>query len=224
MMRRFGSAVLASAVVMLLTVPVHAQQQPQRRGFGGGMGMGGPMLLTNKSVQEELKLDSDQVEKATKIAREQGEKVRDELQGLQDLSPEQRREKLETVQQSVRRATFQALREGNALKDEQLRRFMQIDLQQRGVNGLSSPFVAQRLNLSDEQKAKIKTIVDEQPAKMREIMQSASGDFAAAREKMVALRKEALDKAKDVLNSEQKDQYKEMLGSPFEVKFERPSR
>ncbi len=222
-MRRFGSFVLAMAVVALVAVSAQAQDQPQRKGAGGRgmMGMGGGMagaaLLTNESVQKELKLDAGQIEKVKKIAADQGAKAREQLQGLRDLSPEQRREKLESFQQTARRETFQALREGDTLKPEQARRFMQIDLQVRGVSALNSPFIAQRLNLTDDQKAKIKAIVDEQPAKMREIFQGASSDRAGAMEKITALRKEANDKALAVLTAEQKDNYKKMLGEPFKL-------
>src|SRR5207237_4456535 len=78
-----GIMVLTLGTAAALTAPAQAQ------GFRG-RGMAGYMLLSNKSVQEELRLDDQQVEKATKVVEEVGAKVREKMQ---DIPQEERREK-----------------------------------------------------------------------------------------------------------------------------------
>ena len=55
---------------------------------------------------------------------------------------------------------------------------------------------------------------------MREIRQEIQDDREAAMKKMTELSKETLDKAEAKLNDEQQKTWKELLGAPFEVKYE----
>ena len=56
--------------------------------------------------------------------------------------------------------------------------------------------------------------------KTREAFKGAQGDFNAAREKIAALTKESHEKQLAVLTDEQKKKWNELLGEPFEVKFQ----
>lgn len=82
-MRTMFRAILGLSLVALVASPAFAQ------GGRGGMGMGGgsyAMLIGNTSVQKELKLDDQQVEKAKELAekaREKGREQREQLQGLE---------------------------------------------------------------------------------------------------------------------------------------------
>ena len=60
MTRFFGLCTLAGLLVLATTATMNAQQKKKGGGRGFGRG-GGLMLLTQKSVQEELKLTEDQV-------------------------------------------------------------------------------------------------------------------------------------------------------------------
>ncbi len=72
-MRTLSKTIVALGLVALLAGPVMAQQgRGGGRGFGGG-GLG--MLLSNASVQQELKLDATQIEKAKEVADKAREKV-----------------------------------------------------------------------------------------------------------------------------------------------------
>src|SRR4051812_38695566 len=93
-MRKLFKVSLSLALVALLASPALAQRQRQpRQGGGGGRGMGQNLLL-NKSVQEELKLTKEQQEKLAEAGKQVGEKMREAFQGLRDLKPEERTEKL----------------------------------------------------------------------------------------------------------------------------------
>jgi hypothetical protein len=103
------------------------------------------------------------------------------------------------------------------LNTDQQKRFKEISLQQQGYSALAQPAVADELKLTDDQKSKLKDILQHQQESMREIFQSAGGDRAAAQEKMQTLRKETDDKIAALLTDDQKTQWKAMLGSPFKL-------
>src|SRR6516165_7609071 len=95
-MRKLSQFVLAAAVVALVASPALAQRQRQGGGGRQGGGFGGmsqSLLLTQESVQKELKLTPDQVTKVKDMA----EKQRGALQGLQGLSQEERRAKMQEM-------------------------------------------------------------------------------------------------------------------------------
>ena len=82
---RFAALVLAIGLV----APLFAQRQPG----GMGRGMDGSMLLTQKSVQEEIKLTEDQVAKVEKVGKDLREKfaellLREVLTSLRDPDPD----------------------------------------------------------------------------------------------------------------------------------------
>jgi hypothetical protein len=223
-MRTFGKMVLACGLVGLLVAPAQAQRPGGGRGFGGGMG-GGPggglMLLTNKSVQQELKADATQAEKLNSFAQGIMEKQREQFQKLQDLSQEERRAKMQEMGQAIGAEVRKGLTD--LLKPEQVKRFEQIQLQQMGVLGaLVMPRVQEALNPTEDQRSKLRTIQEEQREAMNELRQSGGGggDFAAAMQKMNELRKKGNDKAMAVLTDSQKSSWKELTGEPFEVKLE----
>ncbi len=55
---------------------------------------------------------------------------------------------------------------------------------------------------------------------MRTIREETQGDREAVMKKMAELRKETLAKVAAKLNDEQQKTWKELIGAPFEVKFE----
>jgi Spy/CpxP family protein refolding chaperone len=212
-MRNLNRVVLTLGVAVLLACPAPAQQR-QRGGFGfGGLGF----LVQNEGVQKELKLDKEQIDKAKDAVQKVREKHQDEFAKLRDLGREEAFEKMQAINKTVTQETVKALED--ILKPEQLKRLKQIELQQRGYVAFSDPEVQKSLKLTDEQKGKIKTIVEDAGKEMRELFQG--GDFQAAQKKMPALRKETMDKVSAILKDDQKQAWKDMTGQPFEVRFER---
>lgn len=214
-MRTLRMTLTALGLAALLASPAWAQR-------GGGRGFfGGPgALLSNKSVQQELKLDDAQVEKANDLAAKTREKMtglRDssELQGLQGA---ERMQKMQELMKPINDETNKALAE--ILKPEQSKRYHQIALQQRGAQAFGTPDVQSDLKLTDDQKEKIKTVLDDSRTQGQEIRKNAGDDREGAREKSNALRKETLEKIMALLNDDQKKSWKEKTGEPFEVKFE----
>jgi hypothetical protein len=202
--------VVILGIALLLTGPSPAQDKDKKKGGRGGFGVAG--LMANESVQKELKLSDEQIEKAKKAAVDVAGKFRDDFAKFKDASPEEK----SALRQKMTDEAFKVL--GDILKPEQMKRLKQIELQQTGLVDANAQ---KELKLTDEQKEKIKKIAEETSQKRREIMKEAQGgDFKGVREKVESLTKESRAKESAVLSEEQKKQWKDMTGEPFEVKFE----
>jgi hypothetical protein len=198
------------ALAMLLGMPsATAWAQRPEGGRFGGFGGDSVGLLSQKSVQEELKLSDEQRTKATQLA----EKQREGFQDFRNLSRDERQKKFEE-RTAANRTAVAAI-----LDPAQVKRLRQISLQQQGARALADSEVADALQLSSEQKQKIKTVLDDSGDKAREAFQ---GGREGAREKMEALRKSSLDSAAAVLTDEQKSKWKELVGEPFTGEIRRP--
>jgi len=207
-MRKFG--MMALTLGALACVTADAQAQGQRRGFGGGRFMAGYALLSNKSVQQELKLDDTQAEKIGGVVRDINAKMREKIA---DIPQEERREKFAELIRSTNEEIKTATKD--ELKPEQVRRLEQIIRQQSGIAAFAEPGTAEKLELSADQKEKLREIATETASKQRELFES--GNREEMREKSATIRKEAQEKAVAVLNDKQQGTWKELLGAPFEV-------
>ena len=109
---------------------------------------------------------------------------------------------------------------GEFLKAEQIARLKQIACQVRGPQSFDDPDVQKKLNITETQKTDIHAIQQEAREEMRPIFQEFQDDREAAMKKMGELRKRTLAKIEGKLNDEQRKTWKELLGTPFEIKFE----
>lgn len=208
-MKRLMQLTLAAAVVMLAVGPALAQAQQRQR--GGGFGGGTLFLLTQKSVQEELKLSDEQVKKVTELQ----EKQREAFQGFGDLSQEERRTKMQEMAKTQNEAITKLL------KPEQLKRAKQIALQQQVSRTLAFTLnneeIAKTLNITDEQKEKIRDI----QSKAREETQGLGRDEEGFKKRQ-EINKATNEKVMGLLTAEQKAKLKEMQGEPFKGEIANP--
>ncbi len=210
-------AIMVLALAAGLAAP--AAGQPQFGGRGGGFG-GPGMLLQNTGVQKELKLSEEQIKKIKDIGQKIQEKHKDDFAALAKLDQQERREKGQELFKAIGEETEKEL--ASVLNPDQSKRLKQISLQMRGSQAFNEEDVQKSLNLTDDQKDKIKTLNEDAGKEMREVFQNAQGNFREAGEKVAALRKETMEKVAALLTEEQKKSWKEMTGEPFEVKFEGP--
>jgi len=216
-MRTFGTMALALGMAAVIAAPAHAQGPRGRGGFFGGMfGGGGYQLLGNKSVQKELKLEDAQAEKLTKTLADINAKA---FEKLQDIPQDERREKgAEVFRAANEEAKATAKSE---LKADQLTRLEQIIRQQQGLQAFAAPETAEKLQLTADQKSKVRELNQEIGEKAQELRSGSQEDRIEGMRKLQTLRKEALEKAVSSLSDDQKKTWKELTGEPFEVQFER---
>src|SRR2546426_800776 len=98
--------VLTMAVLAFMAAPVMAQG---RGGFGLPNSLG---LLSQKSVQEELKMTDEQVENATKAVAKQ----REAMQGLRNLEQEERTKKLRELNEEAEKTVKEILKPEQATR------------------------------------------------------------------------------------------------------------
>jgi hypothetical protein len=213
-MRAFLTATIGIGLVGLLA----GQAAAQGRGFGMGGGGGSyAMLLGNESVQKELKLEDQQIEKCKELGEKAREKMTAARSQLEGLDQEERRTKMTELMKELNESTMKTA--GEFLKPEQITRLKQVSYQQRGASAFSDPEVAKKLNITDSQKSDIQSIVQESMGEMRTIFQENQDDREAMMKKIAEHRKATLAKAEAKLNDEQQKTWKEMLGAPFEIKI-----
>lgn len=228
---RITSRLLASMTLVLILSAAASAQQPPRGGgfpgggfggFGGAGGFGGgggsvkSLLLSNKALQDELKLSDDLKAKFAKFAEAQTAKAQ-ELMALGNDDEDQLvrlKSQIKTIEDRM------AL-----LKDlsaDQTKRLAQIDRQRMGLGAFSNEKVVKELKLSDDQKDKVKTINEELGKDTRELFSAGFGQDT--QKKMAALRDEAMDKAVELLTADQRKQWKEMTGEKFDMAKLAPAR
>jgi hypothetical protein len=211
-MRRVSLLVLAVGAAALLASPVLAQPRGGR-GFMGGMQPW--RLVTQKSVQTELKMSEEQVKKADALGQELAGKQRELFESLQDLDQAERGKKMQEFNQTNDKAV------AAILKPEQTKRLKEIAHQVAGVQAFNNPEVVSALKLTDAQKEKLNQIRQDMREEMRDIFQGG-GDQAENMKKIRELNKKAAEKAVSELTPEQKTKWKEMTGKPFtgEITFQ----
>src|SRR5438067_1072306 len=165
-MRAFSRLALAVGAVALLAVPAYAQRDG---------GFGGPgMLLSNKGVQKELKVTDEQAQKLDSLAADLREKMQGQFQSLQRLSKEDRREKMQELNRKTNAEVKTTLT--GILKPDQIKRFEQIQLQASGPDAFANPDIQSKLNLTADQKDKIRGIMDEYRSQAGELRQGFQSD------------------------------------------------
>jgi hypothetical protein len=225
-MRKLCGFALVLGVAALLASPALAQQPGGRGMFGGGGGIS--FLLQNKSVQEELKLDKDQIDKITDALKKFRDEHKDEYDKAsfrnQDTKPEEKAE----INKKLAEGSTKVV--SDLIKPDQMKRVQQIAKQQLGVGVFNDADAQKTLKLTDDQQKDLKALAEDTQKDVREIMQGARDAFgdqakmAELRKKTAAITADAMDKATKMLKDDQKAALKEMLGEKFEIKFDPPRR
>jgi Spy/CpxP family protein refolding chaperone len=213
---------VVAVAALVVTTASSALAQPGgggRGGFGrGGFGMFGGgggnelMLLLNDDIREELGLVDDQIEKLRAISDKQREEMRSMFQGAfgggqGGGTEEERQKRFEEMRTKLqdRMAEIQKDVDG-ILLPHQSKRIKQIGRQMRlrGMTGsINNDVLAEELKLTEEQKEKLREKAVDVQKKLNE--------------KLAKLRKEAEDDLLSVLSVEQRVEYKELVGEPFDT-------
>ncbi len=178
-------------------------------------------LVRNAKVQEELKLDDDQkakIQEALQTVNAQRQKLFTALRGLQG---DERQKKMAELQKKMQDETAEATKTIRAaLKPEQAQRLDQILLQVRGLQALSDAAVAEKLQLTPEQRKQIQDAGAAGQQKRAQLVQdfrNGNVERTKYREKLDEIAKETETKTIDVLTDEQKAQFEKMKGAKFEL-------
>lgn len=223
-MKTSGLLTLALGLAVVVAAPRTSNAQGGRGMMGGGMG--GPMAgfgaLMSPNGQKELNLTEEQVEKIREIGEGMRSTMMEKFQSLQDVPQEERQGKMQALMKEVADGVETELK--GILKDDQLKRYKQISIQAAGLDAFSRDDVAKALELTAEQKAKIKSIGEDLRSEMMGLREQFQDDMQGAMRKMQELRSGALDKVKSSLTDKQKEQWTDLIGKPFQMQMGGPRR
>jgi DNA polymerase III alpha subunit len=200
----------ALALGSTLATASHAQGQSNLNG-----GFGGVDLLLNLRVQEELKLDAEQITKARNLSDSLMDRQKVTFGMLVGLSGEARTRKAHELAVEHAEAGMKAVEA--ILRPDQYSRFRQVDLQQRGASALLEPSLSKTLGISAKQVDQIQPILNHSILSMREALATTRGDRRTSAEKVQAIRRETNEKALSVLTEAQKTAWNRMTGSPLDL-------
>lgn len=168
------------------------------------------ILLTQKSVQDDLKLTQQQIAKIY-------EQMQRDMQQMKQFKPppEQFKEKM-PEQFKEKDKKLVAL-----LQPQQQKRLKQITLQLQIPRVFTDPAVAEELKLDDDQQQQMRTIMDASTVDQKKLFESKPQP-AVMQKKMAELKKKATEKTLAVLTSEQQNTWAQMIGAPFKGQIQMP--
>ena len=143
-----------------------------------------------------------------------------DLQSLQALSKEERRERLKEAAKKGQENAGKAAEAVKSILDaKQLERLSQLVLQREGAWAFARPEVTEKLALTQEQKDKLRKIVQEslpEQGSLPDLKNASKEDRRAALAKMREKAEKAKADALAVLSPEQKETWQKMQGKKFD--------
>jgi hypothetical protein len=204
-MRSILRVVILLITAGVLTVPGQAQRQATAL-----RSLASSDLVLNPVVQKELQLTAEQITQVTKAISDLQARERLDL----DFLPQRRKGEPSQAYQDLKKQLEKDRQKALAaiLRPEQMKRFEQIEVQQRG---LADPKTQETLKLTAEQKETIKRIDTRLQQDVRDLLKGRPGKDALDKAQKVA--KDAREKAVAVLTDDQRKTWKEMTGEPIDV-------
>ena len=166
------------------------------------------MLLRQKAVRAELKLDSE----------EDAKKIYEFTHSQHEAA-----EKIHKLPEAEQKEKWMALDKANReflksnLSKDQRKRLKQIAMQTVGIVMLELPSVAKEIKLTPEQKERVDKMRKELRAKAHAIAEAPKSK--ERNEKLAEFRKEGTTFLMSVLTSEQRKSWDKMAGAPFKGKL-----
>lgn len=218
------------ALFVVSAVLVVEAQQPRPGGGGFAVNVYNA-VLTNKDLQEELKVTDAQKEKFKTSADKLSEfnkgafEIFKNAGGDKDKLKEalaERTKETEKINADIKKSVEEVL------TPDQKKRLEQIAVQARGIRAFADEKIAKDLNISEAQATKIKAITDEYTKDLQELGGGfgkgggGKGGFDKEKAAENAKKREKLLKAahsdiEEALTADQKSKWKEMTGAPFDT-------
>ncbi len=178
--------------------------------------LGTPFIVFREKVLDELKVSDEQKEKLIQHMMDQIMETGPFLDSLPQ-SGQEREKKLNEHRRNAREKL--AKHEKEVLQPGQLTRLRQVTLQQEGSFALGQDDVQKELKISQDQLKKFMAVVQELQKQVEPLFKQAQsgGNPAEIRPKIEKVRQDHAKKLEAVLTDDQKKQWKELLGLPFEL-------
>jgi len=222
---RISRWIMVALFAISAVVVVEAQQpRPGGGGFGGVNVY--TAVLSNKDLQEELKITDEQKEKLKPVSEkvtEAGKKNRDVFKDA-GMDKDKLKEAFTEFSKLQEKSNAEAKKSvEDVLNSEQKKRIAQIEIQAKGLRAFSDETIAKNLGITEAQSSKIKGIMEEYAKDTKDLGFGGGGKgFDKEKAAENAKKREKLSKAAfadidESLTAEQKSKWKEMTGAPFDT-------
>jgi Spy/CpxP family protein refolding chaperone len=201
-----------------LAAPANAQQIPDEARRQLSQVLGGQFMIFRDKVQDELKLSNDQQQKLSEQFGPYVQATMQLFEKIKDLEPEEREKELQEHRRKSDEKLSAELK--GVLDAKQQARLFQLQLQQGGafaLLGQNEAFL--KLKITDEQRTKFMEVVQAMEESIQPLIKEAQsgGNPQEIHPKVMKIRKQHEGKIEAILTSEQKKQWKELLGKPFDL-------
>ena len=178
--------------------------------------LGTPFIVFRDKVLDELKVSDEQKDKLLEHVTQQVMETGPFLDSLAEAG-EEREQKLSDHRKKAHEKLAKVLKE--TLKPEQHKRLRQIVLQQERAFALGQADLVKELKINDGQRQQFVAITQELQKKVQSLVREAqsAGKPEEIRPKVSELQEEYAKKLEAVLTAEQKKQWQDMLGMPFDL-------
>lgn len=215
-MQRLTVGVVVLVFVGLACSQAAAQDIPEEARKGLAHTLQGSFLVIRDKVQDDLKLSKEQKEKVEEHLKELLPDAMKFFEKLKDLKGEDREKELKAYRPKAQEKLATILKE--TLKDDQVKRLRQLELQQEGPFALMhGEGIGKDLKVTDEQRKQFMAVIQELQKKIEPLKKEAEsgGNAEEIRPKIMKIRKDYEGKIEALLTDGQKKQWKEMLGKPL---------
>jgi serine/threonine protein kinase len=170
-------------------------------------GAGHLILLGEKDIQADLMLDQAERRRFDAIAQKFADERAEMLQGYQNLSPNERRERFVKLARASEQVTQ------SILSERKIQRLKQIVIQLQGITAFNQSEIADALKLTEPQRQVMRQIEAETFIMLSE--RSESTDERTRRDKRQSLMRSAMNKCLATLMPAQSVIWKKIVGDPF---------
>jgi len=214
---------LISAVAIIAACSVASAQRQPGGGTRGATGLL-PQVVSNKDLQADLKVTDEQKGKFKDAAAKQADATK-RLRDLFTGGERPDRAKMTEITGEMTKVYGEVTKVvTETLTTEQKKRVKQIEVQRMGLRAFANEDVLKELKLTDEQKAKVKTISDEAGTGRRPGGRPQPGGtrpdaaaLAEAAKKRTEATAKAMEKVAAELTADQKKAWKELTGEKFDL-------
>jgi hypothetical protein len=221
----------ASALVLASMGPAFAQNQPAgaQTGRPGGAGVqaGGQIganvnvpgflnqpFYRNPDIRRMLNLDDQQFDRLNNSTTQLQTRFRTDFSRLGDLDANERANRLRTLTGDFRNQFLRSA--GAVLNPEQMTRFRQLDLQNRGIDAFGDADVRRRLNLNDQQIRRFDDLNTRSTQQMNQFRELAGTNREQAMSRYQNFARTLQEERNRILTPEQQRTWQELIGDPFD--------
>jgi hypothetical protein len=162
-------------------------------------------------VQRALQITIEQLVPLGHANRRLREQVKENLHDLDRLSGAEWALHMDELRRKYNSDVMRAA--AGVLDERQMARYRQLSLQAEGLEVFSDPDVAKRLNLTQAQRERLRTLKEETDRRLEELARNAGRNRAEAERDAAELRRDRMEQAKRALTAEQRRVFSEMTGS-----------